>query len=309
MPSPLVSVVPEARFRKLIRRGLFDTNVAIIQASATHLLVYVPGLGLVIIAWPQESGVAVPPDHIHWKLLMMERKWPCNCALKRTRDSDELLSCRIVSLNELKVVVAVCHYEEPRCQFFLNLTALYQTAFRHLPPGTADLTTQQLESQSRIGQILHTRLFDNSDNMAIDAEIGQLEIGQPLFFKGYLGEPGRQLGYPFFGSADDFLAPYFLQSKVVNGERVIALSLNCDYTQPIRPAYLNPTDLSILSDEETKILNCLANGGGISHRDLAQFAHRCENCGMFFAAGYIDTHSNLCLLERPLRRSNRNHSV
>ncbi|KAK7053863.1 hypothetical protein R3P38DRAFT_2761575 [Favolaschia claudopus] len=40
----------------------------------------------------------------------------------------------------------------------------------------------------------------------------------PLFFKGYLG---RQLGYLFFGSVDDFLAPYFLQSKVVNREHVV----------------------------------------------------------------------------------------
>ncbi|KAJ7899173.1 hypothetical protein B0H14DRAFT_2556743 [Mycena olivaceomarginata] len=156
--------------------GFFDGQMAILQRSSPDLVVYCSELNLAVrIAWPTVGGHSVPAVFLPRYLERNEKYWPYFCA-KHVKD--EAVSSRIVmsilSTNNSKHTIAVCHYDPPRCQFYLHLTSLWESATLR-----ADFNQT---SQSPLGLFMMSEAPEN---------VG-LELGRPLYLPGYIGETAPQ---------------------------------------------------------------------------------------------------------------------
>ncbi|KAJ7810535.1 hypothetical protein B0H14DRAFT_2863550 [Mycena olivaceomarginata] len=157
--------------------GLFDGEMATMQRSSRDLVIYSPGLRMPVrVAWPTVNENSVPPLFIAEYLKRVNRFWPCFCS--RNTDEHDAVSCRLVIMLRT-TTVAVCHYNPPRCQFFLNLDSLSETTSLKAEFAPAG------EEDSRSLFLLGTR----------PAELNYSEWvqGEAIYLSGYLGAAGHQI--------------------------------------------------------------------------------------------------------------------
>ncbi|KAJ7039355.1 hypothetical protein C8F04DRAFT_1086538 [Mycena alexandri] len=198
--------------------ALFDGKAAMRQRESTELVVFCSQLHVTCeAAWKvffSASFNAVeinfcsgpwPPEYIFEFLVSHNIYWPCFCAmhssdwiqLNNDQEFAEPLSSQIKTWGNIGTY-AVCHYKNPRCQFFLDLNSIYNSCNRreaYLPMGPKESALSRL-SASALKTPTHLRL---------------------PFLPGFLGEKGVQLGQKEkLGCLNDikwFLLPY-IGSKI-----------------------------------------------------------------------------------------------
>ncbi|KAF8128843.1 hypothetical protein K438DRAFT_1789329 [Mycena galopus ATCC 62051] len=152
-------------------KALFDGRLAILQRSCPDVLIYCAAVAFVIrVPWPTINGKSIPPASMGQFLQNNGVFWPCFCNKYSQATST---SCRIVTNTEQ--TVALCHYEPARCQFFIDLNAIFLTK-----TSTAD------KYQPR--EALALMLAINCEDFSVD-----WDGSQPIELPEYLGEPGEQV--------------------------------------------------------------------------------------------------------------------
>ncbi|KAF8162742.1 hypothetical protein B0H34DRAFT_671902 [Crassisporium funariophilum] len=84
-----------------------------------------PGWSFLLLCWPLYRGVKIKPSGIKDWLRARGLHWACFCGM--TAASGVHLSAQIVHTIAGDVVV-FCHYEPSTCNFFLNLSDIFQIA-------------------------------------------------------------------------------------------------------------------------------------------------------------------------------------
>ncbi|KAJ7271369.1 hypothetical protein B0H12DRAFT_1067213 [Mycena haematopus] len=198
--------------------ALFDGAAATTQRNSEDLVVFSPTLRLTArIAWPLVGNVQVPPELIAEYLLREKLHWACFCAINTSTlivGDPEKLSCRIRSCaGRGEPTVAVCHYIQPKCQFFLNLTRIYHTCTLKEVYVPIQKTPMQFPPDSISQRYL------SGKSTILD--------GDGFYLNGYLGEEGgvQINGKISIMDTKDFLLNY-VTSKVSAGIQTESGPLN-----------------------------------------------------------------------------------
>ncbi|KAJ7028564.1 hypothetical protein C8F04DRAFT_1188545 [Mycena alexandri] len=177
--------------------ALFDAKVATIQRNAKELVIFCSQLNVS----PMVNGNCVPPEYIYDYLSRLGIFWPCFCTMHDSEwtainnDADNIpkpLSSRILTWGK-EGVYAVCHYDNPRCQFFIDLKRIYQTSQKaetYVPMGP---------KESALSRLLASSYVPSSP------------APQLPYLPGFLGDKGVQLGakkLAYFNDVNWFLLPY-----------------------------------------------------------------------------------------------------
>ncbi|KAJ7775051.1 hypothetical protein B0H16DRAFT_1713494 [Mycena metata] len=164
--------------------ALFDGKPASIQRKSKELVIFCLQL-----------------EHIHEYLTSLKLLWPCFCTMHESewvaintniQDIPKPLSCQIFTWGK-EGTFAVCHYDNPRCQFFIDLQRVFLSSERkenYVPMGP------QESALSRLAGAL---------------DMPTLPLPSLPFLPGFLGENGVQLGkkqVSYFNSVNWFLLPY-----------------------------------------------------------------------------------------------------
>ncbi|KAF8128840.1 hypothetical protein K438DRAFT_1789326 [Mycena galopus ATCC 62051] len=114
-----------------IWKGLFDYDMAAYQRTCGDLVVYSPEVGSVKIEWPTVNGHRVLPRYVGKFLQTKNIKWPCFCTRTMPLLADiNSVSCRIYTAMDNPGPgrnIAACHYSPARCQFFIDLDAVFES--------------------------------------------------------------------------------------------------------------------------------------------------------------------------------------
>ncbi|KAJ7826065.1 hypothetical protein B0H14DRAFT_2596085 [Mycena olivaceomarginata] len=160
-----------------ICKGLFDGNMSLMQRSSPDIVIYCPELILAVrVAWPVYNGRKVPPLLMGQYLESLKVFWPCFCS-RHTSDFLSItvsVSCRIVTALGTGTTIATCHFDPPRCQFFLNLTTLIESTKLK---GNFDTPTP-------LNPLALFMTFNSP---------GNISLCRPVYLPGYIGERGKQL--------------------------------------------------------------------------------------------------------------------
>ncbi|PPQ96944.1 hypothetical protein CVT26_005963 [Gymnopilus dilepis] len=158
MPSPLREPPPDP-----------FSQMHDLQQRSDDIAIYAPMIDeLVAIAWPMESGKAVPPFALVGWLNARGLHWPCFCSKKG--DTSEPMRIVITSDGN---VWGVCQSLKPECSSILNFSALYETATRHSEyPNLPKTNSGQLPSTAAL----------------LDFYLREMEYALLPFFRGYAGE-------------------------------------------------------------------------------------------------------------------------
>ncbi|KAJ7161784.1 hypothetical protein C8R43DRAFT_1123502 [Mycena crocata] len=164
--------------------SLFDTEAALQQRNSKDLVLYCTSLQIIVRAeWPTVGGNPVPAEHIPSYLNREHLYWSCFCPLETDYLSPAKLPCRFLSWTN-GPTVALCHYDKPRCQFFLSLDKISSSTTVHAPYKNLPILTQHLlQSLDGIHPnpiIPASRTYPGYAHPVLD----------PLLLTGYLGEIG-----------------------------------------------------------------------------------------------------------------------
>ncbi|KAJ6552567.1 hypothetical protein DFH09DRAFT_1272078 [Mycena vulgaris] len=195
MPLPPLMLLREPSL------ALFDGEAAVKQRNSQDTVVYCTSLQVVAkLAWAIVHNRKIPPNFILAYLRSLKLHWACFCAMHSTTGS---LSCRIITWSGTGTY-AFCHYDPPRCQYFMNLDALYASCTHrepYLPIGDG-----KLKPDSHLGRYLLSDDPDSACEPFLNA----------LYIPGYLGEPDEedvhQLGRIILGDPERLLAGYIMTS-------------------------------------------------------------------------------------------------
>ncbi|KAJ7782934.1 hypothetical protein B0H16DRAFT_1447170 [Mycena metata] len=123
--------------------ALLDGKQALIQRKSKELVILLPTGGVVLSV----NGHPVPPEHIYDFLTNLNLLWPCFCTMHNSewvainmnaQDIPKPLSCQIFTWGK-EGTFAVCHYDNPRCQFFfIDLQCIFLISKRqadYVPMG------------------------------------------------------------------------------------------------------------------------------------------------------------------------------
>nr|GAT46643.1 predicted protein [Mycena chlorophos] len=155
---------------RAVESGRFDTALAFVQHNVRKVVVWSRLLqALVAVVWPanpegEPLTLSMMP-HALWERGLL---WPCFCSVLC---SGQILSSRIVAWPDGSVA-ALCHHQEPQCQFFIFLNHTYHHSLTTKP-------MQHVPSAILQGcHIVHNLLATTAPN-----------YGCP----DYLGDDGKQL--------------------------------------------------------------------------------------------------------------------
>ncbi|KAJ7508000.1 hypothetical protein B0H11DRAFT_1902316 [Mycena galericulata] len=221
-----------------------DVRAAGQQRGSTDLVVYSVALEDVVqVAWPVVGISRVPPHLIREYLRRLNVFWPCFCAkLVVYTQPHKSLSCRIMTGSCGSF--ALCHYDEPRCQFFLpypskvNLDSIFLSA-------TFEDQYQRLAGPA-------------------PAHLGPYTRGESYspgeYVAGYLGDPGDQLGKLVI--ADD------LFEERLGGYLRTMASIAIDATSPVGNDALYP--------QESNLFAKLCSGEAVPQAALKNLFSHCK---------------------------------
>ncbi|KAJ6547968.1 hypothetical protein DFH09DRAFT_1087435 [Mycena vulgaris] len=270
---------------------LYDADAARKQRNSADIVIFCPSLGVVAkIAWPMVNGLLVPAHHLRAYLNSLGLHWSCFCALNLPFTVPPTsLSCRIVTWPGIGTF-AFCHHASPRCQFFLNLNALYTSSTLHepyFPLGEGHLTPD-----SHLGRYL---LTDDPDS-------SEAPLTHALYLPGYLGERmlGVQLGKSILGDPSDILSGYMIRPVEIVGQPVVLspdpLPARRSYGVQVESPYASlPTHaLNVLNIQEANKFIILGRGAGISEEDAGSMLSSCPKCRLFFVDRLAALHTPFC---------------
>ncbi|KAJ7432431.1 hypothetical protein B0H11DRAFT_2260712 [Mycena galericulata] len=192
--------------------ALFDGRAAGQQRGSTDLVVYSVALEDVVqVAWPVVGSSRVPPHLVREYLRRLNVFWPCFCAkLVVYTQPHRSLSCRIMTGSCGSF--ALCHYDEPCCQFFYSI-------------------------------FLSASFEDQYQRLAGPAHLGPYTRGESYspggYVAGYLGDPGEQLGKLVI--ADD------LFEERLGGYLRTMASIAIDATSPVGNDALYPQESNLFA--------------------------------------------------------------
>ncbi|KAF8157345.1 hypothetical protein K438DRAFT_1777341 [Mycena galopus ATCC 62051] len=242
--------------------ALFDGPEAEAQRATTELLLYSTTLSdSGQVSWPVVGDHTVPPLHLAKYLQQENLYWPCFCV----KGSDSKLSCRIITWYR-DVTVAVCHHDQPRCQFFLNLSSIFKTCTSkevYVPLGPSDLLLARRMLSEKPGDLNPAKNW--LAGYLGEAGVSQIEVftvaTPELFFPKYLTQGGFA-----------FQPPFFLLNLVFQAV----------------------SDVDGLDENEVKVLKQLANGRGMDHATIQHLIGCCSQCNHHFLAHFLCDHRASC---------------
>ncbi|KAJ7635341.1 hypothetical protein FB45DRAFT_865867 [Roridomyces roridus] len=264
---------------------------------------------MVTLAWPLRSnGDKINPDGIatfgRRRGLMLE----CKCAKKTTKQDPR--SCRIIESPAMKDIIGLCHYDNPRCDFYVNFTEVYNTCT--LTSTYANLPTLE-------------RNTSGPDMDALEVAFalrGYADDEIAPYFPGYFGEyirddfPERttQLGGSLLlrRKAKGSASTRRLQNTPYNRSQLLAPTSNNRYWEiddfyPTHSASapvagpsritLEPVPAPVVETNEERQLRRLKAGQGVTSQSFHEIFKRCGKCRQVFMATGFAAHVSGCLGE------------
>ncbi|KAJ6535544.1 hypothetical protein B0H19DRAFT_1271287 [Mycena capillaripes] len=286
-----------SRILVLPNKALFDGEAALMQRSSSDIVVYAPMLYIVVkIAWPTVGDIQVPPDLLLRYLVKENVLWSCFCSLHNRDDAP--LSCRILTWPH-EGTYAFCHYDKPRCQFFLSLDDLFHSSTRKEP--YAPIGKGRLEPDSILARYLLTETNESIEH----------PLTQALYAPGYLGEyhHGKQLGSLAFNDMASAIAPYFSEmaetsdSSSEHGMKSGKAKSSCGIQVDTPYSFLPPRDLNVLDLPELQLVHRLALGLPLKKDEAKRLLSPSRACGQFFLRRVLKDHIEEC--SKPRRKSLR----
>ncbi|KAF8176641.1 hypothetical protein K438DRAFT_1770440 [Mycena galopus ATCC 62051] len=234
--------------------GLFDGFAASQQRGSKELTLFSPTIHVVAkVAWPLVGNVPVTPAHMADYLKMQNLHWSCFCAMHAGLGPDGL-PCRILTWPQ-EVTLAVCHFAEPRCQFYLNLMKIAQSCTlkqEYIPLG-------QQGQEPLHDTLLHRYLFGQEPPSPTD-----------LHLTGYLGEPqgATQIGIIMVVTdAAKFLSKYLVQNTSVAAQ-----------TEPVADIFKS------CNIDQMFLFMQLAGGYTVDKKLFERTVHFCKECEHWYLA-------------------------
>ncbi|KAJ7796413.1 hypothetical protein B0H13DRAFT_1934602 [Mycena leptocephala] len=260
----------------------FDSQFSDSLASTKELIIMTRRIGsLFITAWPLSNGIRMTPRQMISFVLSEGLHMPCFCF----RTHGLPYGCEFTVLSERsrdERAYAYCHFDPPRCDFFLDLQKIYLEASYEMEYPTP------LLAHFPYGQDLMTSYLTRPTE---PLNIGR-PIFQPQFFRGFLGDKTDQ---------------HFLEENLSVIRTLNSLSLDAGQigpkhsVPPALPRYIstsiqteNDDPTSEFTDTEKTAIMSLANGSGIAASDFKSLLKKCGVCTKFFLARSLDAHASQC---------------
>ncbi|KAJ6588085.1 hypothetical protein B0H19DRAFT_1247794 [Mycena capillaripes] len=247
-------------------KALFDYDWAIMQRESPDLVIYCQTLHIIAkIAWPTVGGHRILPSHMGAYLSREELQWSCFCSV----NNSESVSCRIVNICGGGGTFAVCNYKPARCQFFMHLDLIFGSSTRRHPYVSI------VEPDSVLARLLV-------------CDVGSSVSDLPLYLPGYLGEKGVQLS--------------MLMVDQVSKEKFFGRYFDADQKDMAVQTFQTDTPGTILSIDESRILDMLVHEEGIEKAEALGMFWPCKKCSKYFVRRFVkEEHENSCT-HVPLRR-------
>ncbi|KAJ8468565.1 hypothetical protein ONZ45_g17201 [Pleurotus djamor] len=236
------------------------------QRRSSEIVIFSPELGTVCeIAYPfwrtRTGPLRINANGLRDYLRRRNVYWACFCSLIQ----EDPVSCRIVEAETTRITYAFCHYDPPRCGFYMNLDLKYQLAIRESSydriatqsPGGEPLAAPAAMAE----MVIAHRLLHPADSEG------------PAYFQDYLGTFGRlQLSS----------SPAAASRERRREDHRARLSLGARRSQS-QPNF-----------SEAHTLRALLQGHGVSTWDTIGLIEMCQHCGEHFAASVLRTHIPGC---------------
>lgn len=243
------------------------------QHSNTELVVYSRDAGrCVTIAYPVSKGSRIVPSGIATYLMRRRCFWECFCGLAHEHPTPVRFVTSAIGHTQV-----VCHFQDHRCRFSINLnktrhTALFESSYGDFP----------------------TRVQGDVPNLtAFRAIIASLPSGHAEiapYFVNYLGSHSSMHSRP--SVINRSLSPSFICEAAGNHRRSVFIPIPkgtlLDHARHDTDA---PPDIYFsVSRIEQGHMHALAAGMGISRYDAMGLIEECDSRGRWFMASALRGH-------------------
>ncbi|KAJ7661096.1 hypothetical protein B0H17DRAFT_1212376 [Mycena rosella] len=158
--------------------GRFDTVHEYQLQRAVDLMVFNPDLGfLVRVLWPTHFGIRMKPKDLVAFLLCQNLYLPCFCS-EHTDGCN--YACEFTVVSETSKVYAYCHFNPPRCGYFVDLQRIYQESVLEL-----EYPSVIVNEAPYTGKSLVSHYFSGHPDFRVSEDWSP---DVPMIFHGYLGE-------------------------------------------------------------------------------------------------------------------------
>ncbi|KAF8158437.1 hypothetical protein B0H34DRAFT_674846 [Crassisporium funariophilum] len=274
------------------RPSIFDECLRAQRSSSDIVIYSALATQIVRVAWPLYRGVKIKPSGIKDWLRARGLHWACFCGM--TAASGVHLSAQIVHTIAGDVVV-FCHYEPSTCNFFLNLSDIFQIA----------RCASEYTHLQKIDQLQGSTGHEAVD--LVNLRLSQLVTSEvaPLL-KGFCGD--------FIAGVEQLSGSrqYTAKSASTTIRRQPRMSLPTMQSSPIQtastsrqeapatssagPSNLDHTSTSKLTDQR-RVIARLAKGEGIEWQEWDGVVETCDMCKTTFLQANFKAHARGCWYE------------
>ncbi|KAK7019274.1 hypothetical protein R3P38DRAFT_3199457 [Favolaschia claudopus] len=273
------------RIAAVVRRSDQDF-LDILGESPSHLVYYPFGLKSIalVVAWPMRNGARLTPPEVMDTLRVEEIYIPCLCA----QLEDRPLGAEFITFLDAgdHRCYLYCHYDPPRCGFFLDLHKIYrETTYEYEYPSPL---LSSIPYQKSLGNYFWSPAVPDRG-----------EMFKPVLVPGFLGEiweagfdrdqrMRRRLCYDFslaFGQlGPKHIAPVAALPPPLTRNRATQTYDNFLFEDPSL----------LVTDREKAAFTCLSKEEGLTTKELNALLKRCNVCECWFLARVLRTHTTQC---------------